>query len=224
MVDPERLLALGTALMTNAESQLTAQALALALAGPICYRDGLIIGFLALRPIRRRNLAAMRLGQHLVRAGAGWQVIFGADETKTHQPLEFPFPPLLQPFLERYLSNVRPRFPGSEQHDGLWASAKACPLGGDALYRRVSIRTQETFGRPINLHLFRDIAVTAIATKAPEQIGMARDLLGHSTLTTLDRHYNQAQQIEAGRAYQAAVLALREENDHHRPGRTRNRR
>ena len=89
MVDPERLLDLAVRLMEEAEVDLSGPSLA----APLRYRDGLIIGFLTLRPIRRRNLAAMRLDRSLVRAGSSWLVVFGPEETKrTANPWSFPFP------------------------------------------------------------------------------------------------------------------------------------
>ena len=38
---------------------------------------------------------------------------------------------------------------------------------------------------------------------------IARDLLGHSDLRAVDRHYNQASQVQAGRAYHQALLVER---------------
>jgi hypothetical protein len=59
------------------------------------YRDGLMIAFLAFIPIRRKNLAALEIGRHLVREGSGWYVIIPREEAKTGTPLEFPVSELL---------------------------------------------------------------------------------------------------------------------------------
>lgn len=45
------------------------------------YRDGLMITMLACRPIRRGSLAAMRIGEHLVKNGDAYQIAL--DETVT---------------------------------------------------------------------------------------------------------------------------------------------
>jgi len=37
-------------------------------------------------------------------------------------------------------------------------------------------------------------------------------ILGHSSLATAEKYYNQARSIEAGRAYQDVVMALRRES------------
>ena len=203
MVSVIRLIDLGLGLMDWARPDSDA------LQETIAYRDGLIIALLICRPIRRRSLAAMRLGRHLVKVGGRWHLVFRADETKTHRPYEAPLPDFLAPFLEHYLNVIRPRFPKAFDHDGVWASSKGCPLSESALYHRVAKRTQAAFGRPINLHLFRDIAVTEIAYLDPVNIGMAPDLLSHGDQRSVDRHYNQSSQIRAGRAFADAVLAER---------------
>ena len=49
---------------------------------------------------------------------------------------------------------------------------------------QIESRTKEAFGRHVWPHLFRDCAVTELVDCAPEQIGIAPDLLGHSDLRT----------------------------------------
>ncbi len=203
MVTPGQLIRLGIGLMEQAQPEADG------LHAAIAYRDGLVIALLACRPVRRRNLAAMRIGQHLVQSGRRWHIVFRADETKNRQPYEATVPTFLQPSLERYLDEIRPMFPKANSHDGLWASAKGGPLSDAALYDLVCKRTRVAFGKPINLHLFRDIAATEIAYRDPARIGIARDLLGHSDLRAVDRHYIQASQVQAGHAYHQALLVER---------------
>ncbi|WP_422368602.1 hypothetical protein [Pelagibius sp.] len=176
------------------------------------YRDGLRIALLTLRPLRRRTLAAITLGETLVPTGDGYALVFGPQHCKNKRPLEFPWPEGILPQLEHYLAAVRPRFPGADKHQGLWASCKRLPMRGSALYKQASKRTAAAFGKPVNLHLFRDIAATDLALRGPDALGTARDLLGHADLRSLDRHYLQARQVEAGRNYHKAMLELRSES------------
>ena len=173
------------------------------------YRDGLIIALLAARPLRRRNLTALRIGRNLVKVGDTHSLVFAADETKNHQPLEFSIPEIIAPYLDRYLADFRCRFPRTDQHDALWASAKGCPMRSEAIYDRICLRTRAAFGHTINPHLFRDCAATTIALRDPKHVMVARDLLGHSRLDITERYYNQAQAVEVSRKYQETVLALR---------------
>ena len=58
---------------------------------------------------RRRNLAALEIGRHLIGDGNGRYIVIPAAETKTSTPIEFAIPALLLPYLDIYLAVVRPR-------------------------------------------------------------------------------------------------------------------
>lgn len=70
-------------------------------------------------------------------------------------------------------------------------------------------RTTEAFGKPIYPHLFRDIAVTELVDTAPDEIGIAHDLLGHADLRTTRKHYIQAQGMVAHLRVQEVIAARR---------------
>ena len=98
----DELAGLGERLMDEAEATAKGSARRRAVA----YRDGLVIAFLAYRPVRLKNLAMMRLGRHLTKANGSWRIAFAADETKTRVPYEAVFPSALAPRLERYLKRI----------------------------------------------------------------------------------------------------------------------
>ncbi len=210
LVAVDRLWRLGVDLMlrADADEELTPRDRA------IQFRDGLMIALLAARPVRRRNLAGIRLGKNLVTVGDVYVLAFAADETKNHQPLEFPLPAALAPMIDRYLALHRPQIRGAATHDGLWASAKGVQMVHETVYARVCKRTRAAFGHEINLHLFRDAMATTLAIEDPAHVGVTKDVLGHSRLDTTERYYNQARAIEAGRAYQRTVVALRRRLKH----------
>jgi hypothetical protein len=196
-----RLVALGVELMDEAD--LAAERSRLE--GPIRYRDGLIVALLALRPLRRRNIAMIRIGKHLQRVGSAYVLVFEPHETKTRRALEYQVPKRLTPYLARYLADIRPRFPGADSHDGLWASAKGRPMTDGAIAARVGVVTRERFGHAVNLHLFRDCAATTMADRAPGEVLEVGGLLGDSDPRTVERHYNQATMLDASRRYQGML-------------------
>jgi hypothetical protein len=51
------------------------------------------------------------------------------------------------------------------------------------------LRTRRAFGNAIWSHLFRDCTVTKRVDCAPEEIGIAPDLLGRADLDTTQRYY-----------------------------------
>lgn len=174
------------------------------------YRDGLILALLITRPLRRRNLAMIRIDHHLLRNGNGYALSFTDEETKNHQALELSLPGFLVPYMQRFLTDVRPRFPSAWQHDGLWPSRKRKSMTPGAIYEQVRKRTRKAFGAPINLHLFRDIAVTAFADESPEHMLEAPGLLGDRSFSIIERHYNQARSAEAVQQYGCIIAVLKE--------------
>ena len=75
------------------------------------YRDGVMILILTCRPLRRGNVAAMVLGQHLLRRGDRYVLRFDEDETKNRRPFEQPLAPQLTPMIERYLEPLSSQAP-----------------------------------------------------------------------------------------------------------------
>lgn len=207
---PARLAALGKQIMADAEVSGGSP-----LDAAVLYRNGLIIAFLAHRPIRGRNLAGMAVGGNLTKRTGAWWVAFTPSETKTKRPLEFPFPADLVPRLERYLEKWRPILLTRDGRqapaaiDAFWVSKDATALGYQTISDHVERHTCGAFGAPINPHLFRDCAATAIAIVDPEHVRDIVAILGHAGLATSERHYNQARTLEAGRRYNDALGVLR---------------
>jgi integrase len=207
------LAALGERLMEQAEAKLQADAHGSrnSLIHSSDYRDGLMIGLLAYRPIRSRNLSEIVVGKHLVRRGDTWWLLF--EETKTHQPLECPVPDRIYPYLDRYLRTYRPilltrggrQLPATQ---ALWVSVRGTALDKTSIGARIERLTREEYGVPLSPHLFRDSAATSIAIADPERVRIIKEILGHSTFDTADKHYNQASQLQAGRRYNDTIDSL----------------
>jgi integrase len=179
----------------------------------IAHRDGLLIGFLALIPLRRRNLADLVLDRTLVRKESSWIVAFDEDDTKTHAAFDIGVPDILHPALETYLEKHRPALIprsgrwSSRAGDALWVSKDGSQMTQMAIYDRVRARTKEEFGVAVNPHLFRDAAATTMAIVDPAHVRLTAPLLGHRTFATTERYYRQARAQEAHRAF---VQALKE--------------
>jgi integrase len=183
----------------------------------IQYRDGLMIALLAFAPLRRKNVAALEIGRHLIWEGDGWFVLIPREETKTKRiPIEFPVPKLLEPYLATYLNIVRPRLMYAPTCVALWMNSQGRRLAYAQIGDIISRHSMSRLGIRITPHDVRDAAATLWALLAPDQIGVARDLLTHADLTTT-KHYNRARGIEASRAYAQIITGMR------RGKRTRNR-
>ena len=213
LVDSDRLLELGIALMTQAEAKVDADANTVTgnhlLNQAILFRDGLLIAILSVRPIRRRTLSLIRIDQQLQKVGLHYLLVFRSSDTKNRKSLEYSLPSLLTGYMDRYLEYYRRLVPGSVNHDALWASAKGNPLSSSSIYRQIMKRTKAALGVGISPHLFRDCAATTLATYCPEQVLVVAGLLGHSDLRAIHNHYIHAQTMKAGKAHQNTITALR---------------
>jgi integrase/recombinase XerD len=94
-----------------------------------------------------------------------------------------------------------------EKH--LWINRSGKPMTSRAIHAQITLRTKQAFGKAIWPHLFRDCAVTELVDSAPEEIGIAPDLLGHADLRTTRKHYIQAQGMTAHRRVQDTIEARR---------------
>jgi hypothetical protein len=223
----DELATLGERLMDEAEAAVGSSVRRRA----VGYRDGLMISMLAYRPVRLKNFASMRLGRHLTKVGGCWQILFAADETKSHVPYEAIVPSALVARLERYLDAHRPvllrgeriggatkrtptpertaKAPIDPQLDALWVSEVGTHLVPEVIQRRIFDHTRQEFGRGISPHFFRDCAATSIAVENPRHVGDASLVLGHAGHRMTEKHYNHARSLEASRRQAETLTRLR---------------
>src|SRR5262249_27843762 len=137
LVPIERLFGLGLGLMAGAETETTL------LRRFKTYRDGLMIGLLASRPMRLRNLTDLILDQTLIQRGNEWWIQIPGFETKSKGPMELPWPKMLALHLETYLADHRSgvaalRGSGAGiASDALWLSIYGLPMADNAIYNRI---------------------------------------------------------------------------------------
>lgn len=175
------------------------------------FRDGLCIMILACRPIRRSNLAGMRLDRHLKRVGDVYEMAFHGAETKNHRPYGTALDPALTPYIDRYLGHHRPLLLGSCEGDHVWISWRGTPMTGDMLYRMITNRTRTEFGWPISPHLFRDCAVTSLGEERPDLTWLSMSLLHHSDPRIAEQNYDHALGKQAVQLYQESLRSRRRE-------------
>jgi integrase len=204
LVTSDRLYALGFELMERAVERSKATG-SVSIACPLEFRDGLIIALLAAVPLRRRTLAALRIGKHLVKHGDIWAIDIPAQDAKARRPLDYPVSIELSEHIDVYLGQFRKRIPGANDHDGLWASSQGRPLHANAIASTIGQRTRSAFGFPVNLHRFRHAAATFWSMRDPANVRGAKDLLGHASFGMTEKYYVMAQSRIAGRALASAI-------------------
>jgi integrase len=181
------------------------------------YRDGLIIALLIACPMRLRNLTNLVIGQHLLFDGAGYLLKLAAAETKSRRPYLAVVPAELTPAVDLWLEVHRPGLQLTARDAGqigrtlgnLWLNRYGRPMGSGAIRTQIELRTRQAFGQAVWPHLFRDIAVTELVDCAPQEIGIAPDLLGHADLQTTKKHYIQARGMTAHLRVQEMIVTRR---------------
>lgn len=180
------------------------------------FRDAMMISLLITCPtMRLRNLTMIELQRHLKRHEHGYHLYFSGNETKTAKPMSIPVPTSLTPYLDHYITTVRPHLLLGAHSPRLWITRYGGPMRDKTIFDRITTVTERAFGAPINPHLFRDCAVTTVAIQDPEHAGIAAPLLAHTDPRTTEKHYIQANSLAAGRRLRQSVDALR--NAHRLP-------
>ncbi len=179
------------------------------MADAIRYRDGLMIALLAHVPLRHKNFAALEIDRDVIKEDGNWLIAIPPQETKTKTYIDFQVPEDIQHQFSTYVNNVRPRMLRQPRCKALWLSPKGGALSYSAIGPVVTRHTTKRLGIRITPHDARDAAATTWAIAAPEQIGVARDLLGHSDLRPTTKYYNRAKGIEASRAHGRLIARLR---------------
>ena len=173
------------------------------------FRDALSLGFLAQRPLRRRNISGLVLGDHLTFDDGIWHCHIPGNETKDGSPISFTLPEdeRFSAAYTHYLLVSRqrllraPRLANDKLQDiigPLWVSTRGRGITSHAFYYGITRISDELLGAPLNPHLLRDCAASALSSDAPEYILAASRILGHSDLATTLGHYEQSSMLAAG--------------------------
>jgi hypothetical protein len=203
LVTSDRLYALGIELMDRAVAAAEA-ATSTRTARALQYRDGMLIAFLALVPLRGRTLAALHIDRHLAKVGEFWELDIPAADTKTGCALDYQLGKEISARIDLYLERFRGLIPGAHKHAGLWPSLQSRPMCRDAIYCAIYRRTKQALGFGVNLHRFRHAAASFWSGQDPVNVRGVKDLLGHSFKTT-EVHYIMTQSRLAGRALARAI-------------------
>ena len=173
------------------------------------YRDGLMIAFLALCPVRLENLTQMHVGEHLRFEGELVRVAFAAHEMKSGRSLEFDWPHELRLALEFYLSRVHPMlYAAPPMGAPFWPSLRRSQTTASGIYTRIMQVTTQHLGHPVNPHMIRAAAATFIADMAPERALAVLGVLQHRNLQMAWDYYIRGQQHQMVHRYQGAIDAL----------------
>jgi len=175
------------------------------------YRDGTMVAFLSMMPIRRRALAGLIIGQSICFLPGRIQIALPEDLTKTGVPWEATVSEKIAPLLRGYLERVRPKLMarGRQEHDVLWVGDWGARYQLNYLGHKIGRITEKIIGVRVTPHLFRDAAATTLARRSPDAARIIPPVLGHSSNLTSQKHYIHAGSIEAGRGLMGVINQIK---------------
>jgi integrase len=204
LLSPRELVAIGTGMMDEAETQATTWCQA------SLYRDGLLTMFMALCPLRAGAVSEMQIGLNIVVEDDRVIVRFPPAERKKRRIEDVPLPEALAKRFLRYMSHYRPMLqaPAPRHSNALWLSRRGAPLDRDYISTRFKKHLGRITGKRFTAHMFRHACATYIVDASPEKARMVVGVLGHTGFRTGQRHYIKGQQHAAVRKHQSAVADL----------------
>lgn len=168
-------------------------------------------------PMRRGNLAGLRLDQHLqwlnTRRAPVSHIFLSPEETKNSVGMQWPLPAEAAARIELYLKHYRPTLasPGNQYlfpGPGLKGrSAHELAIGlCDLIHKELGVE--------INLHLMRHFAGWVYLNQHPGAYEVVRQILGHKSLRVVTAYYTGLEMDAAARHFDAVVLRDREASRH----------
>jgi site-specific recombinase XerD len=203
LVLTEVLVEAGLTLITEAENSPKMSKLAQARQ----VRNGLMVGVLAMHPIRLKNFAALEIGRSLVEIKGSWWIVLSASETKEDRPDERRIDDLLQPALDRYLKKYRPLLAGADQSTAvLWLSSNdGNPMSYNGVARVITETARSTIGVAVSPHLFRTAIASSAAIHGGARPHLASALLHHTDSGVTEAHYNRASSLSAAKSFREII-------------------
>lgn len=175
------------------------------------WEDAIAIGILLYCPLRISNLASIDLTRHLQRVGKKRvYLVFPAHEVKNKRPLEFELPAHLVTMIDTYLAARAPTLCAANNRFLFPAKFKEGPVSAPCLSARIKHRVRSEIGIEMNAHLFRHLAVMIYLDANPGGYEVARQMLGHSSVSRTISVYSGLETISATQAFAKVVDTLRE--------------
>ena len=202
LVSSGRIFEAGVALIETAETKVKATPLQRAR----MVRNGLLIAFLAVCPIRLKNVASLTVGETLVRQGREWWLLLPDEDTKAGRPDHRVLPDVLTQWIDFYMEVYKPIFPSADT--AMWPSQYGGPMSYSGIYQLVVDTTRRELGKAICPHLFRHCVPYTIANIDGSRIGLASALLQHSDPKTTERHYNLATSVDSARIFESMITGI----------------
>lgn len=168
-----------------------------------------VLELLLMRPIRRKNVVALRLGENVIRTGTRTIIAIPAEDVKNDIELEHPLPKESDDLLQFYVHELLPLF-GTNPEGFLFPGAKpAAPKCGEQLARQFTKLIRDETGLSLYPHVMRHFAASLYLRERPGEYETVRRVLAHRSLTTTTRSYAGMEDSAAVERFDDLVLGIR---------------
>jgi integrase len=164
-------------------------------------RDAALLGLLALFAPRVGELAALRLGEHLVEENGTFRLMLPGSITKTKRGRGFALSEPLAALIRRYLDHVRPGWEPAGGTPELWLGGRQRALTSKVIQEIVGKRTRAWTGQRRRATWFRKCLTTTSAMRGPDFAFDTALVMGHGPGVAL-RHYAMATAVAAADRHQ----------------------
>lgn len=163
-------------------------------------------------PLRAKNLAGLRLDQHLVHSRPGRDavvhLVIPAGEIKNRNPLEFELSSDVVHLLGLYLHKFRPLLV-TDGSSYLFPARQGGAKTPAQLAEQIKRAIKNGTGLAMNVHLFRHACAFLFLKAHPGEYETVRLLLGHTTLAVTVRAYSGLERSDAVRRYDNLLATYR---------------
>jgi integrase len=164
---------------------------------------------LLMRPIRRANLVALRLGEHVLRIGDRTVIVLDEAEVKNGVDHDYPIPAESARLLDFYVDRLLPLLGGNPSRLLFPGAIPGKPKAAENLGRAFCKTIRAETGLEVYPHLLRHFAATLYLTEYPEGVEVVRRVLGHRSADTTHRSYAGVHDQVAVRRFDELVLGIR---------------
>jgi integrase len=166
------------------------------------------IAILIVIPLRRRNLAAIDINQHLIANRNGVYLVIPEAQTKNREAVNFQIPSFALEIIKWYIREYRPYLIAG-QSSALFPGRGGACKAPHTLGEQVKGTIKQFVGLDFNIHLFRHAAGKIFLDINPGNYEVVRQLLRHKSINTTTSAYSGAETRKAGLLYAELVAGLR---------------
>jgi integrase len=170
----------------------------------------LALELLLMRPIRRKNLVALRLDKHVVRSARNTFIVIEAEDTKNNVELDYRIPRESVALLDFYVEHLLPLC-GDNPSKWLFPGQSADRHKSPEQFARQFVKViREETGLHFYLHLSRHFGAFLWLKENPGAFETMRRVLAHKSLSTTTQSYASFDDNAAVQLFDTMVLRIRD--------------